>query len=48
MNGTSFLNVANRLNKTAAWQVECDAESQGPPKSINLRFREIKPKAPKS
>ena len=48
MEGKSFLKVANWVNELAALEVESDAESEGPPKSINLRFRELKPKAPKS
>lgn len=45
MPGKDFPHVAGKAVKIATWQAELDAETQGSPSIINLRIREIKPKA---
>lgn len=39
-----YQQVAGKLAKLATWQAEADADPNGPPVTVNLYLRELKPK----
>ena len=45
MSGKDLQKVSKTITELALWQMEKDSETHGHASIVNLRFREIKPKA---